>query len=508
MSANDNEFSMHIEEHERFEETDQQADAEPARVRVLYDVNGKPKPYFDPKYTYIFYTWLDVPDHLLKNTPIIVKKLTHHNFNQMMDLITTDIQDKDPKMLTVACFDKMIPRMTNSSIMDGIHKLFNLVNDGGVHYISAGSQLFIPNHPEDWFRKAQINAEIRALNIDNNIPPLGLHKCLMTPLHETYGPLTIQGKMWSEFLDGTGLGSTLSPEGYKKIAHFVQLSSGLQFEDIDRQPSQRYIGLPTPPRLCVTKDYSRNETMCQILQDRGLFNVRPLSTSSLPRPVPAVPAPAIALPAPVIQQHNTSDDEDVMEDVSRPVEDNYNESGQLSIAERIERRYHRNETVEELKTKLRNLTLEKLKSDGHFKRQIQSLKNDVENYQASEDNQVKKIDKYKDELKRLKTEKEKWIKERELITMERVCQDSELKKVQKQLVDVNEKFEWLQGNYDFLKKLHAEKSQLLSDEWITLADSMKKAGVNLGDHIQIDDPELAEAVRPTEQRKKSKKKRE
>jgi hypothetical protein len=113
MTTNENEFSIHIDEHERFEETEE-IRAEPARVRVLYDVNGKPKPYFDPKYTYIFYTWLDVPEHLLKNTPIIVKKLTHHNFNQMMNLITTDIQDEDPKMLTIACFDRMIPQMTNS----------------------------------------------------------------------------------------------------------------------------------------------------------------------------------------------------------------------------------------------------------------------------------------------------------------------------------------------------------------------------------------------------------
>ena len=402
--------------------------------------------------------------------------------------------------------------------MDGINELFNLANKGGVHYISAGTHLFIPDQPQHWFRKAQINAEIRALNIDNDIPPLvGLHKCLMTPLYETYGPLTIQGRMWSEFLDGSGLGSTLSPEGYKKYAHFVHLSSGLQFEDIDRQPSQRYIGLPTPPRLCMTKDYSNNETMCKILHDRNLFNVRPVSTSSLPRPVPAVPAPSLAVPVaapspavpdPVIQQHITSDDEDRVESTSRPVEDpNYNESDNLSIRERIDQRYHRNETVEEVKTKLRNLTLEKLKSDGHYKRQIRSLKNDVTNYQASEDNQEKKIEKFKEEIKRLKNEKEKWNKEREMITMERVCQDHELKKVQRQLADVNEKLEWLQGNYDFLKKLHADKSQLLSDEWITLADSMKRAGVNLGDHIQIDDPELAEAVRP-EPRKKSKKKRE
>lgn len=458
MSANqeDTDMSIIIDEHEVFEDQEEedipQAVEKAKEPRIRYDSHGKPKPFFDPDYIYIFYECFNLPEELLDGTPIVVKPMANLSFDQIMEVITNDIKDDQPKMLTLACFDHLIPKMSISDLMKGVKKLDNMVKEQGIHYFSVSTQIFIPNKPQDWHKKAQVNAELRAINIDNNVPPFGLHKCLMIPLYITYGPLTCQGKMWSEFVANTGLGSTLSTDGFERIAHFTFLASGLQFEDIQRNESRRWIGLPIPTRLSLTDDYTNNEVMCQIMRERGLFNLRSNPTNNAQQQ-PQPPQQPIAQPP---QAQDSNEERDSIED------------------EYIK-------TIDELNEKLANLTLENIRDkkamEDQHKRNIAALNNDISNYQASEENQYRKIAKYKEEIKKLKLDKDKLNQDAE-DQHNKVVQD--LKEGLRIQVD---KFNLLQEQYNFLRRIHDQKSQLIKDEWLSIVQTLQRGGVNLADHF-------------------------
>ena len=449
MSANhedNDDMAIIIDEHEVFEEEEDipQAGEKVKEPRIRFDSHGKPKPFFDPNYTYIFYECFNLPEELLDGTPIVVKPMANLNFDQIMEVITNDIQDDQPKMLTLACLDHLIPKMAISDLMKGVKKLDDMAKKGGIHYFSVATQIFIPNNPQDWYKKAQVNAELRGINIDNNVPPFGLHKCLMMPLYITYGPLTCQGKMWSEFVANTGLGSTLSPDGMERIAHFTFLACGLQFEDIQRNESRRWIGLPVPTRLSLTDDYTNNEVMCQIMRERGLFNLSS-NPANNPQQQPQPPQP-----------------QDVNERDS--IEDEYIK------------------TIDELNEKLANLTLENIRDkkamEDQHKRNIASLNNDISNYQASEENQYRKISKYKEEIKKLKLDKDK-LNQDSVDQHNKVVQD--LKEGLRIQLD---KFNLLQEQYNFLRRIHDERSKLINDEWLSMVQTLQRGGVNFADHFE------------------------
>ena len=472
-------MSIHVEEHEVFEDEDATppvAGEKPKdQVRVKHDKYGKPIPYFDPNYAYILYDCHGLPEELLDGTPIIVKPTAHLNFKQIMALIEKDIKSKEPMMLTLACFDHLIPQMTTTKLMEGVRYLSDLAHQAN-HYFSTATQLFIPNKPHDWFRKAQINAELRALNIDNDVPPFSLHKCVMKPLYETYGPLTCQGRMWNKFLNGTGLGSTLSSDGLEKIAHFSFLALGLQFEDIDRNESRRWIGLPIPVQLCLTANYTNNPEICQILRDRNLHSIRRMSGGGPQQPREQQP---VEQQAPPPQQGAQGNDRDLVP-IQRPT---YQDTASnTEISNSIQGELYNKDAVDELKER--------------YRRQITSLNNDISNYQASEENQYKKISKYKDEVNKLKSEKE---------TLNTCIENCKIT-IQNQL----ERISLLKDQYSFLKRIHENKEALIREEWGSMVDTLKKGNVDLSDHFNNITPEMSKDLMdvPTPKDKKHKRKGE
>lgn len=455
-------MSIHVDEHEVFEDEDT---APPAagekpkdQVRIKYDKYGKPIPFFDPEYVYILYDCHGLPEELLDGTPIIVKPTAHLNFKQIMALIEKDINSKEPMMLTLACFDHLIPQMTTTKLMDGVRHLSDLAHKAN-HYFSTATQLFIPNNPQDWFRKAQINAELRALNIDNHVPPFSLHKCLMKPLYETYGPLTCQGRMWKEYINETGLGSTLSPDGLEKIAHFTFLALGLQFEDINRNDSRRWIGLPVPTQLCLTANYTNNPAICQILRERNLHSIRRMSVGGPQQPREQQP---MEQQGPPHQQGAQGNDRDPAP-IQRPTYQDTASNTDIEISNSIQGEIYNKDTVDKLKEKHR--------------RQITALNNDICNYQASEENQYKKMSKYKEEINILKSEKE---------TLNQCIENCKVT-IQNQL----ERISLLKDQYAFLKRVHDNKNALLKEEWGSMVDTLKRGGVDLSDHFNNVTPEMS-----------------
>ena len=207
--------------------------------------------------------------------------LSSHSFHQMLYVLHDDVRDTRPKWITVCCFDKVALTLPNKTIIDSCEKLIKLVEQEGIHNISFGTIQFPPEFQSKWQKLGQLNAKLRVLNIDRNIPPLTLHKALMKHMFEkNRGPLLVKGNMWVEFTKQTGLGKTVSPAGLRKLKSFLLQAVRLQFVEMDRIPSNRWLGTIQPPPLNSTDDYTTNPTMCHFLREKGEFNQRSKSTST------------------------------------------------------------------------------------------------------------------------------------------------------------------------------------------------------------------------------------
>ena len=523
MNQQDTDLVISIDEHDVIYE---QESLTPSKTELWnYNQINSNKLKFDRDYLQNFYSVLELPEDLLDGTPINWHVYTGHSFSQIMEKLIAEIKDHEPKMMTIACFENAIYQVSNETIINGAKHLVQLVKDGGIHHISIATQPFIPSRQNFWHRVAKLNAELRYINIDANVPPFCLHKALMKPRDEFSGPLVVKGLMWQEFVDKEGLGTKLSYEGMGKIVHFAKLAMSYQFVDMPRKASKRWIGILKPVPLCATEGYINNHIMCNILRKKGEFNIRPVSTGALPSPRVPQPQnqPQRSLSAPTLQgaqgssqgaQGSSRDsDPSVRRKVHLPVNTNENvfsddesmDNDQRRPDYEIEKRPKviekrpnsiECEQIEQLQEEIRQTKIDtkrqKKDIEEHFEKRIKALNDELDEYEAKDDNQDKKIAKYKKENDKLKLENE-------AMKVERLAQDRQMQKTERELHDQKEQFTMMKGMYEFVKKLHEEKGKLLNDEWHNIIETMKNSGVHLTDqamNVEESDVTPAKANRP------------
>ena len=501
-------LELGIQEHEIFEDTVETIDDTARDLGLLNTINTATKVSkngFDLTYMNIVYSYVKMPEANLAalQGELIWKNLQHHSFDQIMETITLDIQDKQPKLMTLACFDRMVPQVPNQHIINGIKKLLVLIDEGGVHQAAIATCQFPPARQNTWTTIGQLNAELRIINLDRNLPPLPLHKALMKQQDGNSGPLIVKGLMWEQFCDKSALGSTLSPAGLNKLLRFLTKACPKQFVKMRRNNSKRHLSILQPPPLCETEGYTNNSLMMTILRNKGEVNRRQM---------PVVPMPGTQQQPRGQSAQATSNDregfsrrpatwhgdsnmqvtcesdsrsvvvtddvftEDEMEvdqtpvfnlnrriegrnfnEASREVErirEEFYEVARETTREKIERLKNKGvKTVEELQKELRKLKLDNIKDKNEKKK----LNKDLDEAEANNK-------KYKKEIDKLRLDKE-------AMRIERDCNDRLLLKLEKDVYDKNERIELLEDQYKFLKTLHKEKGDMIEEQW----DKMRKA---------------------------------
>ena len=524
-------IQMNIDENDLIYEEPTIPSPKQAKPTKIYSL--KHKSNFDPKFQYIFYSFFEMPSER-NNTPIVWTNLNHLSFQQMIQRLKDDINNEAPKMMTVGCFDRMIPHIPNDVIVKNCKQLIKLTNEGGIHQISFTTHHFIPSKQAYWYRTAQINSDMRILNIDRKIPPFQIHKAVMKHRDGDHGPLIVRGVMWIEHVKKSGLGTNFSNEGLHKIMDVVERALGLQFVDMPRTPSKRFIGFPQPPKLCTTEGYINNNIMCNLLKNKGEFNVRPASTSSLPRVPPPPPheqpqrsasqndVPMRKSPtSPSGAQGNSSDfTPNKNRQVFFPTED---AEGPFNVG-RVKLRHDPgdddfdDEIPSSDKTKYNQ---SECKSMDALQGELSKLKLDTKEIKQRERRFEKKIEDLNDEIDELEntTEKQdklirKYIKEIEKTTLEAETQRFEIGRKEREIDNLKsevkmqtEKVKQLKSQYDFLKSIHDAKNQIITDEWHTMVDTLKKGGVHMSDQLHNVMRDSDEDTN-TERKPKKKKKKE
>ena len=437
--------------------------------------------------------WEDVVDS------IDYVDLSRHSYHQMMYVLHDDIRDKRPKSMTVCCFDKAALTVPNNTILEACQELIRLVSEEGLHQLSFGTIQFPPEHQSKWEKLGKLNAELRILNIDRNIPPLTLHKATMRHMFEgNTGPLIIKGTMWEQYRRGTGLGETIAFAGLAKLKSFLVQAVQYQFVQMDRHPSKRWLGTNQPPPLCTNDDYLGNETMCHFLRQKDEFSIRPkfsnkeqeppksASTSGItvkarPQPVVAQPTGASANPQEkqidqnrprpatwygqdyqvnfeplgktrnvVVREGDDSAFDTVFIAESENTKRNCNEMNDTDLRHSIEAKTKVTKTIEDN-------TSDQKKPKKDDDDQVVNLKKEIAKLNKYLDAEEADNKDYKKQVQKLKLDNEALLVEKDLLLITQL-------KLDREVTSKTEQIRLLEENYTFLKDLFDDRTTWINKE--------------------------------------------
>lgn len=456
----------------------------------------------------IIYTDIPMPEDLLTGfPPQVVYKVMKGTLEEIVDEIKADINDIKPKLMIVNCFGKTLYNRTNQSVIDYVYELIEMVDKEKIHKIAPSTNHFIPNRPKTWIHTANFNCEMRIACIDRDQPPLTLHKFLMNREFFDHGPLLINGRMWQEYCDQTGLGETLSREGLKKYRNSIIKAFEHQFSS-QHHPSTRNIGTPRPPPLAATPGYEDCPAMINILKEKGLLQYNHFYTKpSAPLRDQATPAQDqqksrsksmtnipkedhhLAQPtrpktwyAQNIQvqaegEHRKANLPSVGSSSSIDRETNYNEK-EVSNERRkytykqLEREY------EELKKDYDDLEMDKKEDERYYKRktddlylEIEQLREDYDKLESHKEEYRKEVDNFTKQIQQL-TESVHELKLADLETKSHLedtkadlrAANRKIETKQEEIILKEERIVMLQSQYDFVKNLRNDMDDLFSDK--------------------------------------------
>ena len=185
----------------------------------------------------------------------------------------------------------------------------------------------------------------------------------------------------------------------------------------------------------------------------------------------------------------------------REESDNYNQSdkyytGNVNLDRMINKT---NRAVSELSNELRNKKdeaannqrlISDLKEKERYNRdKIEKLKKEVDYYEDREASKGRELSDMKKHMRKLETELGALKIDNEAYKSEEKVTSKTLYKLRSDVKDKDEMIDMLEtrvdvwaSQYDFMVTLHRDKGKMLQDEWQSVTDSMKQAGIMLDGH--------------------------
>ena len=141
--------------------------------------------------------------------------------NRMEDvkkIIINFLSDPLPKRIIVDCLarfwiDLSVPMRDVMTTMKGLASRMDTIFNVSIVF---SSEVFRPTLENRWPYIAAWNLYVRNINIQMNMSPLCVHKCLLRSL-KNQSKMAVKGDVWFEFKTGAGLGSTLNADGIQKV---------------------------------------------------------------------------------------------------------------------------------------------------------------------------------------------------------------------------------------------------------------------------------------------------
>lgn len=182
--------------------------------------------------------------------------------------------EQTPKTLIIQCLSQYLDAYSISEIRDHIKMVVAKAERNPVHQLVVCSMPFKPVHESYWMSVSELNSFIRLSNLSLNQCPLSLHKASLTKVPKLQA-LAVNGRMWAEKVDGSGLGSSLSPAGIRKHETWICRHAvlGMQQDSVvlAATDSENII----PARLQDTPGY-KTPKYTQMLKTLGTYVSKPV----------------------------------------------------------------------------------------------------------------------------------------------------------------------------------------------------------------------------------------
>ena len=182
--------------------------------------------------------------------------------------------EQTPKTLIIQCLSQYLDTFSISEIRDHIKMITAKAERNPEHQLVVCSMPFKPIHECYWMAVSELNSFIRLSNLSLHQSPLSLHKASLTKVPKLQA-LAVNGRMWAEKVNGSGLGSTLSSVGIRKHETWI-----CRHAVLGMQPGQEVLAAPDtenviPARLQDTPGY-KTPKFTEMLKTLGTYVPRPV----------------------------------------------------------------------------------------------------------------------------------------------------------------------------------------------------------------------------------------
>jgi hypothetical protein len=139
---------------------------------------------------------------------------------EVTELILVDLRSKEPKMISVCCYQVFLSTHTIQEITEQLSIITAAAQQAKIHRLVLASTIYVPTQEKLWSEQAKLNFEIRRLSTLLARPTIPLHKITLFVQPELK-TCAVKKACYSEAIAGTGLGENLTPDTVLKVKEWV-----------------------------------------------------------------------------------------------------------------------------------------------------------------------------------------------------------------------------------------------------------------------------------------------
>lgn len=198
-----------------------------------------------------------------------------------MNEVFTILDDPTPKMVMVWCFNIYVwAKEYSQELFECLGRIRNRMMKPSIHYLVISDIPFAPQHAKAWTEISVINHYIRNLNLSLNQTPLILSKAFLKRVNHI-PKMCVKANYWKEYVEGTGLGVTISDEGMDKVRRWC----GGHFKEgmVGRVNHNTMMGKAEVPTKLQDSPGYKSKLMQGFLKAIGLYNPNTWNDRRSPR---------------------------------------------------------------------------------------------------------------------------------------------------------------------------------------------------------------------------------
>lgn len=190
------------------------------------------------------------------------------NLNAITEKIKEILRSDKPKNILVIAYQKFVGTVDVTTLEKHLNEISRLAMDS-IHQLAIGCFYYVPQFERIWNQNTQLNMHVRLLNLNMGLSPCNIHKNFLISYNK--GRIFyVRPNLFKEYVDGSGVGETLSSAGYVRVKDTSLKYLYKAFEEQERPVTQALAKDVEPPPLFLSAGYKNKPNMQKLIKDSGL----------------------------------------------------------------------------------------------------------------------------------------------------------------------------------------------------------------------------------------------